>query len=189
MSSHKNVHEAMLAFSAQFTGAHKTGLNPHFKSEHFTLDDVMRATNPLLLEHGMYAAHNMICIDGERHAVQTTITHAESNTIISSGIPLPQINDPQKIGSAITYYKRYNLCALLNIAEADDDGNAASVPEPKPERPAQPLADDTQHLLIQDYIEAGKVPEAGVTWYMDRRDTLTKTHAAEFIKKLKEKNK
>lgn len=44
-------------------------------------------------------------------------------------------NDPQKMGGAITYARRYAVCALLSItAEEDDDGNAASA-KPQAQRP------------------------------------------------------
>jgi hypothetical protein len=39
---------------------------------------------------------------------------------------LPEINDPQKLGSAITYYRRYTLQSLLALQAEDDDANLAS---------------------------------------------------------------
>ena len=44
-------------------------------------------------------------------------------------IPLPAELTPQQTGSAITYFRRYGLVALLNLrTEPDDDGSAASSP-------------------------------------------------------------
>ena len=46
-----------------------------------------------------------------------------------SFITIPEnITDPQKLGSAITYFRRYTLKSLLAIAEEDDDGNRAAKP-------------------------------------------------------------
>jgi hypothetical protein len=39
---------------------------------------------------------------------------------------LPEIQDPQKIGSAVTYYRRYTLQSLLSLQAEDDDANSAS---------------------------------------------------------------
>jgi hypothetical protein len=39
---------------------------------------------------------------------------------------LPNLQDPQKLGSAITYYRRY-IYSLLGL-QAEDDGNKASAP-------------------------------------------------------------
>jgi hypothetical protein len=44
-----------------------------------------------------------------------------------STCPLPDTVDSQKLGSAITYARRYNKLALLDIvADEDDDGNAST---------------------------------------------------------------
>ena len=42
-------------------------------------------------------------------------------------INLPEISDPQKLGSAITYFRRYTLQSLLALQAEDDDGNKAIV--------------------------------------------------------------
>ena len=43
----------------------------------------------------------------------------------------PVKDDPQGLGSAITYGRRYGLAAIVGVAPEDDDGNAASQPAPK----------------------------------------------------------
>ena len=54
----------------------------------------------------------LLCIDGTGGVV--------------SGLKLPEITDPQKLGSCITYYRRYTLSSLLGLQSEDDDGNTAS---------------------------------------------------------------
>ncbi len=39
---------------------------------------------------------------------------------------MPDISEPQKVGSAITYYSRYTLQSLLGLQAEDDDANTAS---------------------------------------------------------------
>jgi hypothetical protein len=36
------------------------------------------------------------------------------------------MSDPQKLGSVITYFRRYTLQGLLGIRTKDDDANSAS---------------------------------------------------------------
>jgi hypothetical protein len=60
--------------------------------------------------------------------VITMIFDVESGESIQSDIDLPQIQDPQKLGSAITYFRRYTLQSLLSLQAVDDDGNLASQP-------------------------------------------------------------
>jgi hypothetical protein len=55
----------------------------------------------------------------------TRLIH-ESGEFIESEMILPSHPEPQKFGSLITYYKRYQLQALLGVnTEEDDDGNSA----------------------------------------------------------------
>ena len=43
-----------------------------------------------------------------------------------SEIALPQLNDPQKLGSCVSYYRRYTAQSLLGLQATDDDANLAS---------------------------------------------------------------
>jgi hypothetical protein len=61
-----------------------------------------------------------------------------------SSIALPQIQDPQKLGSAITYFRRYTLQSLLSLQAIDDDANV-TVKQPEKKKPA----------LSQDRFQAG----------------------------------
>ena len=54
----------------------------------------------------------LICVDGTGATI--------------SGLKLPVIADPQKLGSCITYYRRYTLSSLLGLQAEDDDANSAS---------------------------------------------------------------
>ena len=59
--------------------------------------------------------------------VVTRITHAESSQWMEISFPVP-IDQPtaQKVGSAVSYGRRYGLEALLSLSTEDDDGAAAS---------------------------------------------------------------
>ena len=51
-----------------------------------------------------------------------------------SSIALPTIQDPQKLGSAITYFRRYTLQSLLSLQAIDDDANV-TVKQPSKKKP------------------------------------------------------
>lgn len=57
--------------------------------------------------------------------VVTTLGHAESGEYMESEFPVFG-SKPQEIGSSISYARRYNLLALLDIPTEDDDGNDAN---------------------------------------------------------------
>lgn len=75
----------------------------------------------------------------------TTLAHADSGESIESSVALvcSDPNDPQKVGSSITYFRRYQLLALLGISPEDDDGGAASASAPRIERPERPYGQST----------------------------------------------
>lgn len=105
----------------------KNAKNPFFKSAYLDLTTLLEHVTPILNAHGLVLVQPLT---GD--CVTTAILDSESNeTVASSSLTLPQLQDPQKMGSAITYYRRYTLKSLLAIAEVDDDGNLASKPTTK----------------------------------------------------------
>jgi hypothetical protein len=104
----------------------KNAKNPFFKSQYLDLNDLLNSVEPLLHEQGLILLQPL-----RDNKVWSQIIDGESGTVIAdSYLDLPIITDPQKIGSCITYFRRYTLKSLLSISEVDDDGNKASTPEP-----------------------------------------------------------
>lgn len=58
--------------------------------------------------------------------LETTLTDIDTDEILQSMIPISASQTPQTLWSAITYFKRYNTCALLNIIVEDEDDDWAS---------------------------------------------------------------
>ena len=122
--------EAMCAAQQEIEHAHKDSTNPHFKSTFASLPSVIDATVPVLNRFGL----SVIQLPGFQDGcatVETILTH-ESGEWLSgvSGSPISK-NDPQGVGSAITYLRRYSLAALCCIGQDDDDGNTASQKPPR----------------------------------------------------------
>ena len=104
--------------------------NPFFKSSYLTLSGLITAIDEAIKGTGL--SYNQIIADnGQAAAVQTIITHESGGILITKPFTLRPVKaDPQGIGSATTYARRYQLQALFGIAgEKDDDGNAASNPQ------------------------------------------------------------
>ena len=63
--------------------------------------------------------------------VETTIFHVKSGQWVKSSIRLRSDNiSSQAIGSCLTYGRRYNLVAMLDLATEDDDGNGGKKQQP-----------------------------------------------------------
>lgn len=98
----------------------KDWLNPHFKSKYLTLDSLLEKLLPICNELDLLIYHHM-----QDNMVVTTVK--DGDQFIQSSFPITDFTNPQKIGSAITYAKRYNLWQIFNIVtDDDDDGNKAS---------------------------------------------------------------
>jgi hypothetical protein len=120
----KNLLTAIAKAKQEFKPIERSGYNPHFKSRYATLDRVLSAIDESLTRHDLVLMQPTLVRDGQT-IVKTVIYHTASGEEISSELLLPSNLEPQKMGSAISYYRRYGLCSLLAIvADEDDDGNA-----------------------------------------------------------------
>ena len=111
----------MLEVQKLWLSVSKDGENPHFKSKYMTLDNVVDTLTPHLNRLGLLVIHRTTA-----GSVETIVVDPETSQTVSSLFPVSQNLDPQKVGSAITYAKRYNLGQLFNIiTDRDDDANNA----------------------------------------------------------------
>ena len=122
---------ALAKAQSEIVGARKTSKNPFFKSDYADLFEVLEATRPILSKHGLSIIQTN---DGVEVIGSTAFLHVGTMLMHTSGqwirsfIPLP-IESPvncHKLGSAMTYGRRYGLSAMVGIAQMDDDGNAAT---------------------------------------------------------------
>jgi len=102
----------------------KDSTNPFFKSKYLSLNGLLDAVEPILEKHSLLLLQPIK--DGNVYTTITDIDVDGGNEVVQSFIQLPNIQDPQKLGSAITYYRRYTLQSLLSAQAGDDDGNIAT---------------------------------------------------------------
>lgn len=117
----KELLKALSNVKAEIGKMSKDSDNPFFKSKYFDINQLLEHSEPILQKHGLLVLQPIV--EGK---VVTEIYHIETAEKITSSLDIPNIPDPQKIGSAITYFRRYTLGSLLAIQAEDDDGNKAS---------------------------------------------------------------
>lgn len=122
--------KALAKAQGEITNALKNSANPHFKSRYADLAAIWDVIREPLTRNGISIIQtiNLEMLDkgGAIVAVNTLMLH-ESGQFIRDCLPLPISKvDPQAIGSASTYGRRYSLQAIAGVAGEDDDGNAAS---------------------------------------------------------------
>lgn len=113
------------------------------------LTDVTVAAMPLLSKHGLsFTASPTITEHGFvlRYRLLHTSGHAEGGDY---PLPDPAKSSPQQIGSALTYGRRYSLCAVTGIAPGGDDDDGAKAADARSAAPTQqrdPLNDAKRQL-------------------------------------------
>lgn len=122
--------KALIAVQRELSPAMKDAKNPFVNSHYASLNSVMQTCREALLQNGIWLTQLPVPAPVELGAgyigLVTKLTHAESGQWQSSFIvaPLPK-NDPQGMGSALTYCRRYALTAMLGIVTEDDDAEGA----------------------------------------------------------------
>ncbi len=99
--------------------------NPFFNSQYFDINKLIEVLKPLLAKQGLMI-YQPVVFTGEKNILKTIITDTESGENIESSIALPDNLEPQKMGSAITYLRRYSLQSMLFLQAEDDDGSVSS---------------------------------------------------------------
>lgn len=143
MSTEPSLLDALLAFQREAPTLPKHADNPHFHSKFVPLDTIVERVGPLLVKHGLTWS-TFPCRDDHGPALRYVLAHPSTGDVLEGTMPLLLTkSDPQGQGSAITYARRYSICAVLNlVADEDDDGNSASAPAAS--APVQDRAKDAQ---------------------------------------------
>ena len=121
MSKQLTLSQKLYNLQQEIGAISKDAKNPFYKSKYFDINSLIKQLQPLLKENRLLLTQPLL-----GNTVETKITCIDSEQVAVSILELPQISDPQKLGSCITYYRRYTLASLLGLQAEDDDGNAAS---------------------------------------------------------------
>lgn len=112
-----SVYPKLAKVKAELNPIQKTETNPFLKSKYFDINSLLAQVEPILQKNGLILAQPI-----QQGKVTTYLIDPETGDDLGSEIELPNIQDPQKLGSAITYYRRYTLQSLLALQALDDDG-------------------------------------------------------------------
>ena len=125
--------KALSNFQGKMTAVKKDAINPFYKSKYATLDTIWEAIRKPLSENGLSVAQTMNLTPDSKSVLETTLYHTSGEWISGTQLVNPVKDDPQSLGSAISYARRYSLSAILGIvADEDGDGNVATKSETKP---------------------------------------------------------
>ncbi len=122
----KAIAPALLKAQMEIGAAKKEAENPFYHSTYADLGEVMRVCKKPCNDNGITILQPQDA-DENGNYVETVLLH-ESGEFISSRmkVAVKADHDPQALGSAISYAKRYSLQAMLFIPSEDDDGEKAT---------------------------------------------------------------
>lgn len=154
-----DLSKALAAAQAKVKGAAKDSENPFFRSKYADLASIWEACREALTANGLavvqspnttfsgepeiYTAKSKAGEDRSGVKVATTVsvvtrlTHASGQWMQGTTAAMLPAADPQAVGSAITYLRRYALAAMVGVAPEDDDGEATTRAVPQREAQAK----------------------------------------------------
>lgn len=132
----KELATAMSKFQGSMEAITKDATNPFFKSKYASLSNIIEDTRAPLSKAGLSYAQ----FPSGDSELTTILMHTSGEYMAASYQMKPTDPKPQSVGSAITYARRYALCAILGLQVEDDDGNEAS--KPKRHYDHTPIEDD-----------------------------------------------
>lgn len=198
---------ALAKAQGEMGAALKDATNPFFKSKYADLASVWDACRGPLTKHGLSIAqfptteysgtpeiYKWTSKMGEERAgvrvicivsVVTRLLHTSGQFLEDTSSAMLPSGDPQAVGSAITYLRRYSLQSIAGVAPEDDDGNAASQPQTAkaatlPVQEAAPKGFDAWLMDLEATADTGS-DALKAAWVQSRpeyRQHLTKTNNA-----------
>lgn len=173
-----NLTKSLALFHEKVGKIKKDSINPFFKSNYASLSNILEEISKPLLESGL-----VITQFPDENGLVSMLIHAESGEFLSSNyhMPVAKQNDPQALGSSITYARRYAITSILSLNVEDDDGNGAANP---PATPAS-TADNREWLNKGEKLDAameylrsgGKIATIEKTYRLSKeiRESLEKS--------------
>ena len=201
---------ALAKAQAEVGTVHKDSANPFFRSNYASLAAVWEATRPILSKHGLSVVQ-LPSHDESGYYVETMLMHGSGQWIKSRTYMKPAKDDPQGIGSLISYARRYALQAVTMVCPDDDDGEAAmgrNAPTQKPvespklvqkAEPAKPqekkpteapkaketaskFNGENHQALFQELMKLGYTPEEFLEAHKWAKDERVPVKANDFFK-------
>jgi hypothetical protein len=132
------VYKKLLEFQKLVKPIKKDSTNPHFRNKYFDINGLLEEVKPKLNQCGLIVTQLV-----HELTLTSQVIDVEDGSSIESKCLLPNIvSDPQKMGSAITYMRRYTLQALLGLEGEDED--AEGFYDRKPTNSTKPATTGTK---------------------------------------------
>ena len=123
----KQIAEALVAAQKEIRFAVKDSTNPHYKSKYANINSVIDAVKAPLNNNGIAILQSLSPSDDNKLHLTTRLLHSSGEWIEDTAVCPIQKQDPQGLGSAISYIRRYSISSLCALYADDDDGQSAAL--------------------------------------------------------------
>lgn len=156
----QNIAKAIVSAQKEMEPLIKNAENPFFKSKYADLKACYQACASTLSDAGIAVVQGAGGADNGGVVIYSSFIHSDSGEWMRSSLTLypKKDKDPQAVGSAITYGRRYLLCAMAGLAPEDDDGNYSSGKHN--EESENPVTKDQIQDLVCQLAETGSDEKA-----------------------------
>uniref|UniRef100_A0A6M3LKQ7 Putative Erf family protein n=1 Tax=viral metagenome TaxID=1070528 RepID=A0A6M3LKQ7_9ZZZZ len=167
------ISKALNDFQAKVVVIKKDATNPFFRMKYATLDSIWSAIRKPLTESGLSVVQTLGILPETTSILETTLLHTSGEWIKGAMLLNPVKNDPQGLGAATTYARRYSLSAILGVvADEDDDANSASTPRDEKAKKAKGITNVQISTISTIIKEKGIKSEVGIKYI---QETFKKT--------------
>ncbi len=144
--------EALAKAQAGMEGAKKDSENPFFHQKYADLASIWDACRKPLSDNGLSVIQTTDNENG-KVVIITTLIHSSGEWVRGKLAIKPMKEDPQALGSAITYGRRYALAAIVGVSPEEDDAESTmdrgkNKSQTKTTEPQAPVATDKQKRMI-----------------------------------------
>jgi len=152
--------KALAKAQGDIKSAVKDATNPFFKSNYADLPAIVKACKAALAANDIAYIQTTDFLEQETW-LETILAHS-SGEWVSGRYPVrPVKNDPQGMGSAITYARRYSLAAMAGVVAENEDDDAEAAQGRNP-----------QQAAIHGAKQQDPDVEAGVTNWCNEQKTF-----------------
>lgn len=132
------VSKALCLAQQQMKPAIKDSTNPHFRSKYSDLSSIWESIRTPVTSNGLSIWQDVTTCE-KSVSVTTRVTHISGQWVEFGPLSIPLIKqDAQSIGSAISYGKRYALCAAVGVVSDDDDDGEKAMGREKQKEATKP---------------------------------------------------
>jgi hypothetical protein len=126
--------------------------NPFYNSAYFDISDLLDELQPHL-----EASKVLLTQPVRGKDVYSILECIETGEVMESYITIEGLTEPQKVGAAISYYRRYGLKSLLGISEEDDDANKTVKKQEDDNKKWLDETDKKAWMNAEEAVKSGKI--------------------------------